>query len=94
MTKVSSFKACQEVFCHYNSFMRKKIGRPTIAPSGPMGKVLQIRLTAAERQEYEWAATRAKMKLSAWIRQQLARGVRAAKKTERGGIEPNRETGT
>jgi len=75
MTKVSRRKGCRYKFCHYNSDMRKKIGRPTIAPGG-LDKVLQIRLTAAERAEYARAAKRSKLSLSAWIREQLAKGAR------------------
>lgn len=67
---------CKCGFCQYNTGMEKKTGRPPIDPSGPMGKVLQIRLTDSEREDYAEAAERAKLKLSAWMRDRLNRAVK------------------
>jgi hypothetical protein len=60
--------------------MDKKMGRPTISPNGAMERVLQIRLTDDERAEYQKAAERADVPLSAWIRDRLAK---AAKRESR-----------
>jgi len=62
--------------------MEKKTGRPPIDPSGPMGKLVQIRLTDAERAKYARAAERADMKMSAWIRDRLSRAARREEKAE------------
>ena len=58
------------------------MGRPTIAPEGPMGRLLQIRLTDAERDEYEQAAARAQVKLSAWIRDRLSKAAKRESKRD------------
>jgi len=53
-----------------------KMGRPPLNPSGPQGRVLQIRLSDAERIEYQKAAERCGQSLSAWIRERLARAAK------------------
>jgi len=60
----------------------KKIGRPTRDPSGEPSKLFPVRLTDSERQEYEQAAERAGMSVSAWMRDRLAK---AAKREGRNG---------
>src|SRR6185295_13010120 len=70
------FFSCPKDFCHYNTRMAKKMGRPPIDPTGAMGRVFQIRLTDAERAEYDRAATRAGVKLAAWIRDRLSRAAK------------------
>jgi hypothetical protein len=62
--------------------MKPKMGRPPINPAGPQTRVLQIRLTDAERIEYQKAAERCGQSLSGWIRERLARAAkREAKET-------------
>jgi hypothetical protein len=56
--------------------MAKKMGRPSINPTGAMGRVVQIRLTDAERIEYQKAAERCGQPLSRWIRDRLARAAK------------------
>jgi hypothetical protein len=58
--------------------MAKKMGRPTINPKGPLGRVLQIRLTDEEREAYQKAAEKAGEPISAWIRDQLAKAAKRA----------------
>lgn len=55
--------------------MAKKMGRPPKAPGG-LGRVLQIRLTDAERADYQKAAERAGVPLSEWIRANLGRAAK------------------
>ena len=50
---------------------KPKVGRPPIAPSGPLGRVVQIRLSSEEREAYQVAADRAGVALSAWMRDRL-----------------------
>jgi hypothetical protein len=52
---------------------KPKMGRPTIDPDGPLGRLIQIRLSDAEREEYDSAAAKAGLKLSAWIRDRLGK---------------------
>ena len=59
---------------------KKKMGRPPLA-AGMAKKVLyQLRLTTAERKDYEQAAARAGIKLSAWIRDRLDRAAKRESK--------------
>ena len=60
---------------------KTKMGRPTLDPSGPQDRLLQIRLSDTQRESYERAASVAEMKLSVWIRDCLDK---AAVKTLRG----------
>jgi predicted HicB family RNase H-like nuclease len=53
-----------------------KTGRPTRDPSGKASKLFPVRLTDAERAEYERAATRAEISVSEWIRDRLAKAAR------------------
>jgi antitoxin component of RelBE/YafQ-DinJ toxin-antitoxin module len=55
--------------------MANKGGRPTKVPGG-LRRVLQIRLTDAERAEYQKAAERAGLSLSEWIRSCLGKAAR------------------
>lgn len=59
---------------------KKKMGRPTIDPKGPLGRLLQIRLSDADHEEYERAAAKAGVKLSAWIRDCLSKAATRAQK--------------
>jgi len=47
-----------------------------------MGRLLQIRLTDAERAEWERAAVRAQLKLSAWIRDRLSKAAKRESKRD------------
>ena len=60
--------------------MNKKGGRPTRDPAGKPSKLFPVRLTDAERMEYEQAAQRAELSVSEWIRDRLAK---AAKRESR-----------
>ncbi len=59
---------------------KKKMGRPPIDPKGPKGGVLQILLSDAERADYDRAAEKAGLKLSAWIRENLSEAAKRAHK--------------
>lgn len=82
MTKVPRVKGCQKEFCHYNSRMSKKMGRPPRASTGAMGKVFQMRLTDSERKDYQRAAERAELSLSEWIRDRLNKAAKRESKTD------------
>jgi predicted HicB family RNase H-like nuclease len=62
--------------------MVKKMGRPPLAPGEAKGEYFQLRLTAAERIEYEQAAQRAGQSLSAWIRERLSKAVKRESKRD------------
>ena len=51
---------------------KRKAGRPKL-PKGQIKNVIAIRLTDAEKREYEARAERAGVRLSDWIRQTLER---------------------
>lgn len=59
-----------------------KMGRPTIDPDGPMGKVFQIRLTESERKDYRQASDRAGLKLAAWVRDRLSKAAKRESKRD------------
>ena len=72
----------RKLFCNYIAGMAKKrIGRPPLEPGESKSQVFQIRLTEAEREQYQSAADRANKPLAAWIRDCLGR---AAKKPKKG----------
>ena len=61
--------------------MDRKAGRPTRDPKGGSSKIVPVRMTDDERTQFQRAAKRAKMTLSGWIRDRLARAAkREAKK--------------
>jgi len=66
-------RACRDIFCHYNNGMEKRMGRPPKPPGEAKSQVYQLRLTEAEREQWEAAATRAGQPLSTWIRERLNR---------------------
>jgi hypothetical protein len=69
----------RRIFCNYISGMnepKRGRGRPPKPPDETKSLVYQMRLTEAERAEYQAAAKRAKLKLAAWIRQSLASAAR------------------
>jgi hypothetical protein len=68
--------ACQKISCHYTFFMGKRMGRPPLDPAEAKTELFQLRLTALERGEYQQAAERAEMTLSAWIRDRLTRAAK------------------
>jgi hypothetical protein len=53
--------------------MKTKRGRPPLDASEAKGLVYQLRLTEAEREQFENAATKAGLKLSAWMRERLTK---------------------
>ena len=55
---------------------KSKMGRPPLAPSGPLGRVLQIRLSDDEREAFQRAADEAGVTLSAWIRDRLSKAAK------------------
>lgn len=61
--------------------MGPTMGRPPLDPDQAKGQYIQLRLTAAERDEYRAAAERAGVSLSEWIRGCLSR---AAKRIGKG----------
>ena len=71
---------CQTEFRKYNIGMRAKVGRPARDPKAGPSKIVPIRMTDAEKAEYQRAAKRAKLSLSEWIRDRLGK---AAKRESR-----------
>lgn len=57
------------------------MGRPPLDPDKAKAEYIQVRLSAAEREEYRAAAERAGVSLSEWIRACLSR---AAKRSAKG----------
>ena len=57
------------------------MGRPPLDPDQAKGQYIQLRLTAAERDEYKAAAERAGVSLSEWIRGCLSRSAKRSAKT-------------
>jgi hypothetical protein len=60
----------------------KRPGRPTRDPKGQASKLFPVRLTEAERAEYEKAAERAGLSVSEWMRDRL--GKAAKREAKRG----------
>lgn len=56
---------------------RKKVGRPPLAKGEAKAIVLQSRVQAAEKQNYQKAAKAAGVDLSTWIRQTLNQAIKA-----------------
>jgi len=56
--------------------MKKTRGRPPKAPNELFAERIELRMTADERADYERAAKRSEMTLSAWIRDQLGKAAR------------------
>ena len=56
--------------------MKKNRGAPKKAPDAAKGALLQIRLSAAEKQAFADAATLDGKKISEWIRDRLRRDAR------------------
>lgn len=57
-------------------------GRPPLPPDEAKGQVFQIRLSDAERQQYESAAERAGVPMAAWIRDRLNRAAKRESKQD------------
>ena len=62
--------------------MTQKPGRPTRDPLGNASKLTQIRLTDAERANYERAAKQADMPVSAWMRDRLNKAAKRESKRD------------
>ncbi len=58
------------------------MGRPPLHPEQAKGEYIQLRLSPAERLEYEQAAKRADQTLSAWIRQRLSKAAKRESKRD------------
>jgi predicted HicB family RNase H-like nuclease len=56
--------------------MEKRMGRPPLDPGEAKNQVYQLRMTSAEREQWETAAKRAGKSLSAWIRERLNRAAK------------------
>ena len=56
--------------------MKPKRGRPPKPPEESKGEVYQLRLSEAERAEYQKAADRAEMLLAAWMRDRLSKAAK------------------
>lgn len=52
------------------------MGRPPLDPGEAKNQVYQLRMTSAEREQWETAAKRAGKSLSAWIRERLNRAAK------------------
>lgn len=61
---------------------KKKMGRPPLAPDEAKGSYVQLRLTAAERLEYDQAAAHTNQSLSAWIRERLSKAAKRESKRD------------
>jgi hypothetical protein len=79
-TLIGHVNTCIKDFWIYNCGMAGK-GRPTRDPSGEASKHFIMRLTDAERADYQRAADRAGVSLSEWVRGCLSR---AAKRSTKG----------
>ena len=53
-----------------------KMGRPPRDPSGAISKLVPIRLTEAEYDQYREAAERARLTFSEWARERLTKAAR------------------
>jgi uncharacterized protein (DUF1778 family) len=53
--------------------MKKKIGRPPINPEDHRSEIVPVRLTKAERTDFDAAAKSREMSLSDWMREHLRR---------------------
>ena len=51
--------------------MKKRLTKPPLDPELAKEEVLQVRVTAYERQQYELAANKGNLSLLAWIRDRL-----------------------
>jgi predicted HicB family RNase H-like nuclease len=71
-------KPCQKDFCVYNPDM----ARPAKPPDEVASERIDLRLTTAERIEYEQAAKRAEQSLSAWIRERLTKAAKRESKRD------------
>jgi len=60
--------------------MAKTRGRPKLDPSGEESTLFLLRLTQSERAQYDRAAKRAGVKLSAWMRECLSKAAGKAPK--------------
>lgn len=74
-TKYKAVKPCVKEFCRYNTRMAKA-GRPPRDPAGQASRLFPIRLTDDERAQYEQAAKRSGLTVSAWIRDRLGRAAK------------------
>ena len=74
--------ACTKEFRKYNCGMAKKMGRPPRDPMGQASAIYPVRLTDAERLEFERAAKRAGLTVSGWIRERLSKAAKRESKRD------------
>ena len=67
-------RGCAKEFRIYNSGMTA--GRPPRDPKAGAAKIVPIRLTDAEKTEYQRAANKAKLSLSEWVRDRLGKAAK------------------
>lgn len=60
--------------------MATKRGRPPIDPAKKASEMVPVRMTKAEKSQFEKAASQADQSLSAWIRDSLAKAAMKAQK--------------
>ena len=62
--------------------MAKRMGRPPLDPADARNQVFQIRLTQAEREQYQAAADLSDVPLAEWIRDRLSRAAKRESKAD------------
>ena len=56
--------------------MANKPGRPARDPGGEPAKIVPIRMTETEREQYQRAAGKAELSLSEWVRDRLSKAAK------------------
>ena len=67
---------CLVFFCVYNENMAKSRGRPPKDPDDVLSERIDIRITVAEKADFEGAAERIDASLSEWMRARLRTAAR------------------
>ena len=66
----------------YNFGMKTRMGRPPKPEAEQASEIIALRMTEAERKQCEHVASKAEMKLSAWIRDRVLRAAKREAKRE------------
>lgn len=69
-------------FQYYDIGMKAKRGRPPIDPDKRASEMVPVRMTSAERAQFEQAAAQADLTLSAWIRDRLSKAAKRESKRD------------